>query len=90
MSTKQRWLWEEQVFTIAKTKEQHDYMDRRLRETLGLTKRPIRIQDDNIDNVMRGRREPMVIFYHHEESVAGWLNYMNSMTRGGVTALRIL
>lgn len=90
MSDKQRWLWEEQVFTAAKLREQHHYMERRLQETLGLTKRPINISDHNIENIVRGRREPMVIFYMYDEDVGGWLNYLNSMTRGGVVALKIL
>lgn len=85
----QRWLWQEQVFTAAKYREHHHYMERHLAEVLVLDSKPINIYDHNIENVVRGRREPMVVFYVSDEDVGGWLNYLNSMLRGNLIAIRI-
>lgn len=83
----QRWLWEEQLFTLAPNVEVHDYIARHLQEVIVLDKQPIKIYEHNVQNVVRGRREHMLVFYHLE--VEPLLHYINSALRGNITAIRV-
>ena len=84
------WPFQDNIYIFAENLQEFNVICRRLCADFEIRRRPIQVWDHNLDNVLRGRREHMLIFFINHPKAKGMLHFANSIMRGNITAIPLL